>query len=109
MAPEVIRKEDYDSKSDIWSMGITLVEMTNKDPPYLGQKKARAFYAILVNDSPTPEPQEKWSEDMLDFAAQCLKKDASERLSAGELLKHPWMKKIKPSTREDFKKFLVFE
>ncbi len=36
MAPEVIRKEDYDAKSDIWSMGITLYEMTNKDPPYLG-------------------------------------------------------------------------
>lgn len=57
MAPEVIRKEDYDDKSDIWSMGITLYEMTNKDPPYLGQKKARAFYAILVNDSPCPEPR----------------------------------------------------
>ena len=71
----MIRKEDYDARSDIWSLGITLIEMTNKDPPYLGQKKARAFYSILVNDAPVPSPKEKWSKELLDFTKCCLKKD----------------------------------
>jgi serine/threonine protein kinase len=54
MAPEVIREQSYDEKIDMWSMGITLIEMMDRVPPhYLIKDEGELFAAILSEPSPT--------------------------------------------------------
>ena len=92
MAPEVIKEDAYDYKADIWSLGITAIEMADGEPPYIHIHPMRAIFLIPQRPPPTVKRPEMWSKTFLDFLSQCLKKDAKERLSAGALLKHPFVK-----------------
>ncbi|KAH9251055.1 hypothetical protein BASA81_011115 [Batrachochytrium salamandrivorans] len=96
MAPEVIedaKNQGYDEKCDLWSLGITLVEIAEGVPPLAHLHPMRAVFLI-----PTRAPAvlknglEKWSESMNDFLARCLVKDPKLRASAGELLLHPFIR-----------------
>jgi serine/threonine protein kinase len=93
MAPEVIKEVGYDFKADIWSLGITAIEISEGKPPYANIHPMRAIFMIPSRPPPKLTEPERWSPEFNDFVAKCLTKDPSQRPSAAELLKHPWIVK----------------
>jgi len=90
MAPEVIQ-EDYDSKADIWSLGITAIEMAEGKPPYYNIHPMRAIFMIPTRPPPKLSDPDKWSTEFISFVAACLQKKPQDRPSAMKLLKHPFI------------------
>lgn len=96
LPPEVINQEpDYSTAIDIWSLGITVIEMGEGQPPHsdLDQSEALREIANLEKRSPTFKDKSKWSEKCLDFVELCLNKDSSSRKKAHELLEHELIQK----------------
>lgn len=96
MAPEVLQSSAYDFKADIWSMGITAIELAVGEPPHSNVHPMRAIFMIPTSEPPVlPDPQ-NWSDDFNDFLRVTLQKDPTKRPSAKELLDtHPFLKKGK--------------
>lgn len=96
MAPEVINEEGTGSKSDIWSLGCTIVEMFVGGNPW-GEKiddqnLYQAQQTITNSDVlPSIPSTANVSANCEDFLALCLTRDYNSRPSAFELLQHPWM------------------
>lgn len=91
MSPELIRCEtdeqlSYDYKIDIWSLGITCIELAEKEPPNNLVSPNRVLIKILKSESPSLKSSAKWSQEFNDFIRQCLEKDPNKRPSAKELL-----------------------
>lgn len=104
MAPELIRGEEYDAKVDIWSFGVTLIEMIDGEPPLMSEPVMRALLMITVRPSPTVEKSEAASDELCDFIACCVHKDSDRRSSAEELLKHPFL--LRACSAEEFGSFV---
>lgn len=83
----------YDAKADIWSLGITLLEMAYGEPPLSGQPAARAV--AILGDKKLRAPRlegEHWSKDMRDFVTACLNEEPADRVSAEELGRMKWIR-----------------
>ncbi|RHY33639.1 hypothetical protein DYB32_001485 [Aphanomyces invadans] len=97
MAPEVIQETQYDGKADIWSLGITAIEMAQGDPPLCNMHPMRAIFMIPSRPPPTLADPARFSPHFSEFLAACLKKDAAQRPTAEALLAvsltHPFLKK----------------
>lgn len=93
MAPELIMQEQYDAKVDIWSLGITLIEMAEMAPPYAQHIPMAALFMIAAGDRPPPRlrERERWSAACHDFLAQCLRRNPRDRPAASVLLAHPFL------------------
>lgn len=96
MAPEVVlcetfRDNPYDFKVDIWSLGITLIEFAQMEPPNHEMSPMRVLLKIQKSDPPRLDQPGKWSKDFNDFIAKALIKDPTSRPTADELLKHPFI------------------
>ncbi|KIR62602.1 STE/STE20/YSK protein kinase [Cryptococcus bacillisporus CA1873] len=98
MAPEVIRQAGYDSRADIWSLGITAIEMAKGDPPLSEYHPMRVLFLIPKARAPTLDPEEGWSEEFQDFIEKCLQKDPQDRATAKQLLQHRFIRSAKKTT-----------
>jgi len=94
MAPEVIGELGYDYKADIWSLGITVIEMAEGRPPYSDMHPMRVIFVIPSRPPPTMTIPEDWSPELNDFVKKCLMKDPNERPDATTLLAHPFLKDV---------------
>lgn len=101
MAPEVVlcetfRDNPYDYKVDIWSLGITLIEFAQMEPPNHEMSPMRVLLKIQKSDPPSLDHPSRWSRDFNDFVAKCLIKDPNNRPCAEDLLKHPFIQTTPP-------------
>ena len=85
MGPEVYEEEAC-LKSDVWSLGISVIEMAEGRNPFAGMTSAKIMNLVL-NKSPPSLSSSGWSSDLVDFVKKCLVKDVSERSSVDDLLK----------------------
>ncbi|KAG0760439.1 hypothetical protein G6F24_008319 [Rhizopus arrhizus] len=99
MAPEVIELKGATTKSDIWSLGCTLIELVTGKPPYNDLLPMSAMFRIVEDDYP-PLPEDI-SEDMRNFLLCCFQKNPEERSSSKELQQHEWiLKNLKTKQKE---------
>ncbi|XP_059357883.1 TRAF2 and NCK-interacting protein kinase-like isoform X4 [Carassius carassius] len=103
MAPEVIACDEnpdatYDYKSDLWSLGITAIEMAEGAPPLCDMHPMRALF--LIPRSPAPRlKSKKWSKKFQSFIESCLVKNHNQRPSTEHLIKHPFIREL-PNERQ---------
>ncbi|ANZ73667.1 BA75_00794T0 [Komagataella pastoris] len=100
MAPERIKNEPYTVTSDVWSLGLTLLEVAQGRFPYYSERDhipltPIELLSMILNFTPTleDEPAENiyWSPAFKSFLHYCLVKDRKKRHSPHQMLKHPWM------------------
>ncbi|XP_010924452.1 mitogen-activated protein kinase kinase 1 isoform X1 [Elaeis guineensis] len=100
MSPERISGSSYDYKSDIWSLGLVILECAIGRFPYIPSEQEEgclSFYELLeaIVDQPPPSaPSDQFSPEFCSFISACLQKDPQERMSSLELLSHPFIKKF---------------
>uniref|UniRef100_A0A672HAK9 non-specific serine/threonine protein kinase n=1 Tax=Salarias fasciatus TaxID=181472 RepID=A0A672HAK9_SALFA len=100
MAPEVILAMDegqYDGKVDIWSLGITCIELAERKPPLFNMNAMSALYHIAQNESPTLQSSE-WTDYFRNFVDSCLQKMPQDRPTSEELLKHAFVQRERPES-----------
>ncbi|XP_065132414.1 TRAF2 and NCK interacting kinase a isoform X7 [Paramisgurnus dabryanus] len=96
MAPEVIACDEnpeatYDYKSDLWSLGITAIEMAEGAPPLCDMHPMRALFLIPRNPAPRLKSK-KWSKKFQSFIESCLVKNHNQRPNTDQMLKHPYIR-----------------
>eukprot|EP01101_Sappina_pedata_P011661 TRINITY_DN7877_c0_g1_i1.p1 TRINITY_DN7877_c0_g1~~TRINITY_DN7877_c0_g1_i1.p1 ORF type:complete len:533 (-),score=184.66 TRINITY_DN7877_c0_g1_i1:76-1674(-) len=91
MSPETLSGELYDTRCDIWSLGITCIEMAEGRPPYFELNLMRAMLLIATEEPPKLKEQDKWSKDFVHFLMRCLQKKSTKRATTLELLEHPFI------------------
>lgn len=98
MAPEVIEEIGYDCVADIWSLGITALEMAEGKPPYGDIHPMRAIFMIPTKPPPSFREIDRWSPEFIDFVSICLVKNPEERAAATDLLQHEFIKNAKSNS-----------
>lgn len=89
MAPEVIKGSTYDQSADIWSVGITAIEMVKARPP---RHELHWMKALMeIPHQPPPALEGDFSDELKEFVSRCLRKNPSERMTAAECLEHPYI------------------
>jgi serine/threonine protein kinase len=86
-SPERLTGEPYDFSSDIWSLGLVLIELATGEYPY---KKTKKFIEMLQTITTSPEPNlpdnDLYSDEFKDFIKKCLNKDPKKRSTAAQLM-----------------------
>ncbi|XP_058483676.1 serine/threonine-protein kinase 10 [Solea solea] len=99
MAPEVVMCETmkdapYDYKADIWSLGITLIELAQIEPPHHELNPMRVLLKIAKSEPPALEQPYKWSQEFKDFLKRSLDKNPETRPTAAQLMEHPFVRSV---------------
>ncbi|ESO12879.1 hypothetical protein HELRODRAFT_63741, partial [Helobdella robusta] len=93
MSPEIISREPYNTAADIWSFGILVFEMVDGEPPYFNDIPPHAMRKIKEESVPVMANLSRVSPMLQGFVEKMIVKDPLNRLSASELLWHPFLKK----------------
>uniref|UniRef100_A0A8C9VDH2 non-specific serine/threonine protein kinase n=1 Tax=Scleropages formosus TaxID=113540 RepID=A0A8C9VDH2_SCLFO len=99
MAPEVVMCETskdrpYDYKADIWSLGITLIELAQIEPPNHEMNPMRVLLKIAKSEPPTLMQPSRWSPEFTDFLKKALDKNVDNRWHTAQLLQHPFVANV---------------
>jgi len=94
MAPETLMGGGYDSKADIWSLGITIMEMAEGIPPLIEEQPHKAAFRIVNDPPPKLSAPQMWSKSFVDFVSHCLTKNPEHRPSSAELRRHPFIAEV---------------
>ncbi|XP_032383098.1 serine/threonine-protein kinase 10 isoform X2 [Etheostoma spectabile] len=102
MAPEVVMCETskdrpYDYKADIWSLGVTLIELAQIEPPNHEMNPMRVLLKIAKADPPTLMQPSRWSPEFSDFLRRCLDKHVDNRWTSTQLLQHSFVASVQDS------------
>uniref|UniRef100_A0A8C8DL80 non-specific serine/threonine protein kinase n=1 Tax=Oryzias sinensis TaxID=183150 RepID=A0A8C8DL80_9TELE len=100
MAPEVILAMDegqYDGKVDVWSLGITCIELAERKPPLFNMNAMSALYHIAQNESPTLQSSD-WSDYFRNFVDSCLQKIPQDRPHSDDMLGHAFLQRERPES-----------
>ncbi|KAL2304491.1 hypothetical protein Nmel_013243 [Mimus melanotis] len=92
VAPEILKRKEYDTQVDIWALGIVAIEMLEGEPPYFRESPLQAQRLIAHNRYPPLRMPSKMSVLFHAFLHSCLDTDPSLRWTARELLEHPFLK-----------------
>ena len=95
MSPQVVKNNNYDMKTDIWSLGITCVELCNGEPPFanLNPKNVMEKIALFPPSVDEVINKNEHTEDFYDFIKKCLEIEPKKRPTAKELIKHKFITK----------------
>ncbi|KAJ3114502.1 hypothetical protein HDU96_002016 [Phlyctochytrium bullatum] len=107
MSPEVITGSDYGTEADIWSLGITAIEMTDGVPPHSTVHPMRAMFKIPFLPPPTLMNPSAFSNVFNDFISRCLTKDPKSRPTALDLKRHPFIAEIVGRTDKEARRPLL--
>ena len=91
MAPEILKKEEYNQNIDIWALGITCIELAEYEPPYSKYSPVEVLKKIIKNPPKGLNEPNNWSKEFNDFISRCLELDKNKRPFSDELLKHDFI------------------
>lgn len=96
IAPEIVasdrsESEGYDIRADIWSLGITAIELGDGKAPFMNIHPTRALFQIVRNPPPTLYRPANWTQNYNDFIAECLVKNPEHRPFSVEVIEHPFL------------------
>ncbi|XP_020292574.1 neither inactivation nor afterpotential protein C isoform X2 [Pseudomyrmex gracilis] len=96
MAPEVVAgtNSGYDSRIDVWAIGITAIELADGKAPFEGMHPTRALFQIVRNPPPTLYRPANWSANLNDFITECLVKNPENRPYMMEIVEHPFLSEL---------------
>ena len=96
MSPQVVLNEKYDTKTDIWSLGITCVELVEGEPPNGDMKPGKVMEKIAITPPKVEDiiNVDEHTDEFVDFVRLCLEINPSKRPDASQLLKHPFITKL---------------
>jgi len=92
MAPEILA-ENYNNRIDLWSLGITAIEMAEGEPPNFSLKPFQLMLKLPTAESPKLKNSQNFSKEFVDFLSLCLQKDPKKRPEAKQLVQHPFILK----------------
>ena len=96
MSPQVVLNEQYDTKTDIWSLGITCVELVEGEPPNGDLKPGKVMEKIAISPPKVEDiiDVDEHTDEFVDFVRLCLEINPSKRPNASQLIKHPFITKL---------------
>ncbi|EGG19318.1 STE20 family protein kinase [Cavenderia fasciculata] len=101
MAPEILKEDKYSNKVDIWSLGITAIEMAEGEPPYSDINPIKAMYMMPRRPPPTLKEPKRWSKEFINFIECCLVKEIDKRATPQQLMNHPFIAGAKQDALKD--------